>query len=193
MEAFITKLLAWLSTHFNWQEKTQQDLPHEASPIVTPPKPPIPIITPPMPTKTKAEILYETALASLHKDISPKDLAPDTLACMESMDGVWFAAFGEHLLPMPARLSTQAGYQAMLKDPRLKQVFEPEVGAIVISPTGSSSKGAQHGHVGCVGKFDIMSNDSNTGLWTDNYSKAAWIDVFHNTLGFPVKYFLPVG
>lgn len=125
--------------------------------------------------------------------MSPLDRAPDYLACMESVDGVWFEAFGEHLLKPEDRLSTNKGYAAMLVDPRLKKIDTPEVGAIVISPTGHSTKGVSHGHTGIVGNFDIMSNDSNSGLWSDNYTKAAWTNVFHRTLGFPVYYFLPVG
>lgn len=138
---------------------------------------------------TKAEILYQTGVQSLGKDMSPADRAPDSLACMESVDGVWLEAFGKHLLTPDNRLSTELGYRAMLKDPRLVEISIPEVGCIVISPTGYSSNGSQHGHTGIWGKFDVMSNDSNTGLWTDNYTHEAWYNVFQKKLGFPVYFF----
>lgn len=145
--------------------------------------------TPPM--ESNKDKLYRVALASLGTDMSPQDLAPDSLACMESLDGVWFKAFGEHLLPLPGRLSTKAGYEALLKDSRFKVVSVPTTGCIVMSPTGYSTKRAPHGHVGIWGNYDVMSNDSDTGKWMDNYTHKAWYDVFQGTLGFPVVFFEP--
>lgn len=138
---------------------------------------------------TNAEKLYQTAYDSLGKDMSPNDVAPDSLACMESVDGVWLAAFGEHLLAPESRVSTNLGYKAMRLDPRLEQIDIPETGCIVISPTGYSSKNSAHGHTGIWGNHDVMSNDSRTGRWTDNYTHAAWNTVFNRTLGFPVYFF----
>lgn len=153
-----------------------------------PTEPPKPL---PMPEKTKREHLYDTAYASRGKDMSPLDRAPDNLACMESMDGVYFAAFGEHLLTPANRLSTNLGYKSMLADPRLALIPNADAlpGDMVISPTGYSTKGTKNGHCGCWGKSSVMSNDSSTGKWTANYSHAAWYNVFENVLGFPVYFF----
>lgn len=172
-----------LAAFFHWEDGEPVNAPPG------PPQAPLPPIQTPM---TKAEILYKIALSSLHKDMSPEDHAPDSLACMESVDGVWLAAFGEHLLPPGKRLSTELGYRALLVDPRVQLLVVPEVGCIVISPSGYSNIGTSHGHTGIWGNFDVMSNDSNTGLWTDNYSHAAWYQVFQKTLGFPVYFFKPV-
>lgn len=140
----------------------------------------------------KAQKLYDTAVACIGIDMSPADIAPDSLACAESLNGVYFKAFGEHLGTSAALTSTKALYESMLKDVRLKQIYTPDLGSIVISPTGYSTKHASHGHTGVAGKFDIMSNDSASGLWRDNYEKSAWVNVFEKTLGFPTYYFLPV-
>lgn len=162
--------------------------PQAVNPAPVPSLPPNP---PPMPpvTKTNREKLYDTAKASLGRDMSPLDIAPDRLACMESLDGVYFSAFGEHLLSQENRLSTEKGYQAMVQDKRLQKVSTPLPGDIVIDPTGYSKKGSLHGHTGIWGNYDVMSNDSNTGLWTDNYTHDAWHNVFEKTLGFPTFYF----
>lgn len=181
--ASIERFMAWLGKLLGWDATTPPEAPKLPQDETLPVNPP---------SMTNAERLYETALASLGKDMSPADHAPDSLACMESVDGVWLAAFGIHLLSPADRLSTELGYKAMLVDSRLRMIDTPEVGCIVISPTGFSTKGASHGHVGCWGKFDVMSNDSNSGLWTDNYTHEAWYDVFQKKLGFPVLFFLPV-
>lgn len=165
-------------------------------PSMLPSTPPVPQEAPqapvPAPTAIPAgQRLYSAAYASLGKDMSPQDAAPDSLACMESLDGVYFAAFGEHLLPPSIRLSTKLGYEALLSDPRVERVDTPAVGDIVISPTGYSTRRAPHGHCGVWGKFDVMSNDSDTGKWADNYTHAGWYDTFQKTLGFPVVFFRP--
>lgn len=189
----IERFIKWLENLFKWDtELPPEVLQKPVQAPVSPVKPVAaesPVITPKSPQMTNSQKFYNTALASLHKDMSPNDLAPDSLACMESVDGVYTATFGEHLLSMPARLSTQAAYEAMLRDPRLEAIIDPIPGDIVISPTGHSTKGAQHGHTGCWGKNDVLSNDSNTGLWSDNYTHEAWYSVFNKTLGFPVYFF----
>lgn len=142
-------------------------------------------------TESKRERLYRVAKSCIGRDMSPNDVAPDNLACMESLDGVFLEAFGEHLLPSANRLSTANGYQAMLHDPRLEKITEAEAlpGDISIAPTGTSTNGSPHGHVGIRGKETYMSNDSTSGLWKAHYTLAAWKLVFTSTLKFPLYYF----
>lgn len=167
-------------------------------PLVDPVEPPKLPVTPSLPVEppkplpmTKREHLYDTAYKCRGKDMSPLDRAPDNLACMESMDGVYFAAFGEHLLTPANRLSTNLGYKSMLADPRLALIPNADAlpGDMVISPTGYSTKGTKNGHCGIRGKTAYMSNDSTTSLWTANYNLANWELVFKKTLGFPVFHF----
>lgn len=154
-----------------------------------------PIEQPKITIMTKREQLYNFAKGSLGKDMSPNDVAPDTLACMESVDGTFFGCFGEHLLKSADRLSTQRGYRSMLKDPRLVEIPHNEIqeGDISIAPTGYSTKNSPHGHVGIWGKTTVMSNNSDTGLWSAHYTHEAWENVFHKTLGFPLRAFRVIG
>ena len=176
----------------------QEPLPE---PII-PPKPapePVPVPEPPkplpMPEKTKREHLYEVAkdiaLAPVKRDMSPLDRAPDRLACVESLDGVFFEAFGEHLFTPADRLSTARAYAAMRVDPRLELIKNEGAlpGDVVVSPSGMSTKGAPHGHTGIRGKTTYMSNDSDTGKWLANYNLNNWKLVFQDTLGFPIFHF----
>lgn len=165
-------------------------LPVPPKPAPEPPLPPNPAPMP-EPVETKRERLYRVAKSCIGRDMSPNDVAPDSLACMESLDGVWLETFGEHLLPLANRLSTASGYQAMLHDARLEKITEAQAlpGDISIAPTGTSAKGSPHGHVGIRGKETYMSNDSSTGLWKANYTLPAWKLVFSTTLKFPLYYF----
>lgn len=165
--------------------------PEEPKQAPVPVPEPIPVIPPPMPEKSNRERLYDVAKASIGKDMSPLDKAPDKLGCMESLNGVYLACFGEHLLPANVRLSTHGGYKQMLNDPRLYLIRNEDAlpGDIVISPTGYSTKGAPNGHCGVRGFTEYMSNDSDTGLWKANYRIANWSLVFKQTLGFPIYHF----
>lgn len=195
----VIAVLGTLATAFGFKYKIfDVQYPEEPEPLQSPKTVPEPPITPkppePMPelvkpVQTKREHLYEVAKACIGQDMSPQDVAPDTLACMESVDGVYLKAFGKHLLSPANRYSTMLGYKAMLNNPELEVVADPLPGDIVISPTGYSSKNSPHGHTGLRGISTYMSNDSDSGLWKANYTLAAWPLVFSKTLGFSVIHF----
>lgn len=153
----------------------------------TPPK------QPDIPIQTNAEKLYHTSFLSIGQDMSPLDKAPDSLGCAESLNGVFKATFGEVIGEGAALVSTHALYLKMKKDPRFEGVMVPRPGDIVISPTGFSEKGSPTGHCGIWGKHNVMSNDSNSGLWTANYTHEGWYTVFKKKLGFPVFFFRVLG
>ena len=68
--------------------------------------------------------------------------------------------------------------------------FQSTFGDIIISPTGLSYLGPEiHGHVGCLGKYGIMSNNSWNGLWQENYSLQTWHQFFGGQRGLPVFFF----
>lgn len=207
--ALIIFFIAWL--FWLMKRSSEATVPASAAPVPAPsaepvpeaPKQPVedakvpePIPEPPKPKVSCREHLYAVAKASLGTDMSPEDRAPDSLGCMESVNGVWLAAFGEQLLAPEDRLSTARGYASMRIDKRLRKLAdgeEPLPGDIVISPTGMSTIGAPHGHTGIRGVEAYMSNDSSTGKWTANYNLPNWKLVFHDKLGFPVFHFRPVG
>jgi len=62
-------------------------------------------------------------------------------------------------------------------------------GDVIISPTGYSVDPSRHGHVGIVGKFGILSNNSETGHLEENYTLSQWKQIYGVTLGFPVCVF----
>lgn len=201
--AFIAGVAAFIVAVFSWIARAGS-LPEPIEPLVEiphaePPKPaPEPVIVPeppkplPMPTKTKREHLYDTSKDCIGRDMSPLDMAPDNLACLESLDGVYMEAFGEHLFSIGDRLSTARGYASLRVDPRVEFIDKEQAlpGDIAIAPTGKSTKGAPHGHCWVWGRETAMSNDSyDRGKWKANYKLANVFSLFHDKLGFPIFFF----
>ncbi len=142
--------------------------------------------------KSPRERLYETAVACLDTDASPKDLAPDDLACAESVNNVYFKAFGEYI-ETPG-LSTTKLFAAMMdRTDKFLRVTDCQEGNIIISPTGfskNSSLPIPNGHVGIIGKSGkIMSNSSATGKFIENYTLNTWTQRYRATGGYPIHVF----
>lgn len=153
-------------------------------PIPNPPEPPIP------PSKTNSQIIFEKAISFLGKDASPKDEAPDELACVESFcDVVRAAGFS-----LPDLLYT----------PKLKLFFASDAywryvpddgnwqgGRAILCVTGEGGKnGITNGHVGITGKGGIiMSNDSKTGNWLENYTIDKWRERYEKLGGYKTYFF----
>lgn len=128
--------------------------------------------------------LHDTALLYLSKDASPRDEAPDALACAESVNAICYAAFGDYV---GGELSTYRLYLTIINNKKFRKAQNPMPGDIIVSPTGF---GIGNGHVGICGKNNvIMSNSSATGLWSENYDQVKWRNFYGRDRGFPVYYF----
>ena len=141
-----------------------------------------------IPFMSAREAIYNTSLLYIGTDVSPADQAPDELGCAESWSKVIQKACPG--LNMPTFLSTREVYKYLYtsKDFELAPTAEALHGDTVISPTGSSSILGKIGHVGIVGKHQIMSNDSRWGTWEANYTLESWRRIFTKN-GFPVLVF----
>lgn len=149
---------------------------------------------PPPPPKTNGEKLYETALTFLGKDASPKDAAPDEYGCMETVDEIHGECFKEYIDPSGRSVSTYDTYRYLIATPpRFIEVKEGREGDIIISPTGYGNGGLPNGHVGILGKGNIiMSNNSSNGKWEENFTTTTWRSRYVGLGGFPVKIFRKV-
>lgn len=116
--------------------------------------------------------LYQVATSYIGKDASPRDLASDVVGCAESVSTI----LRDVLPTFPIITGTYTLWQMLEQDHRFKRVTIPMPGTIIISPTGTStSKVVRNGHVGIFGEAEkIMSNDSNNGLWQQNYTLTSW-------------------
>lgn len=143
----------------------------------------------PMPIQTaQGTKIYETAKGLLGVDASPNDEAPDALACAETVNAIVKKALGA---PVGGGASTFAMWQCLRQfTARWEQVLEPLPGDIVISPTGASPNARlQHGHVGIVAKYGILSNNSENGLLSENWDMRTWKAYYSEFGGLPTLYY----
>lgn len=134
---------------------------------------------------TNADTLYLAAKSCLGKDMVEDPTIDPALGCASSVNAVFKLAFGKEI---GGGASTAALYDILRTDPRFKFSTYAK-GNIIISPTGSSLKGAPHGHVGIIGMYGILSNNSMTGTWQEYYTEQSWDAYYHDKLGFPVLCF----
>lgn len=119
-----------------------------------------------------------------------KDLCGNTniaFGCAQTVNSIVEAAIG---VTIGGGASTYLMYQCLNSQPtRFIKAADPEPGDIVISPSGYSSKGVPNGHVGIVGRFGVLSNNSVNGLLQEDYTLETWQDFFGVKDGFPVDFF----
>lgn len=122
----------------------------------------------------------------LGTDVSPRDQAPDDLACAESATTLMREVYPE----TPILISTNALYHyLMTPENNWVQTDKADRNAVIISPTGYGKKGT-HGHVGiCLNTQRIASNQSKTGTLEVHLTVDYWKE-YYGTLGYPVLYFM---
>ena len=111
-------------------------------------------------------IIYKTAKSCLGKDMA---ISENEYGCAEAVNEVVRLAIGQEV---GGKLSTTKMYQSLLTDKRFKQVMKPDLGDIIISPTGY---GQGIGHTGIISDNGrVMSNNSKTYLWDEHLTLAEW-------------------
>lgn len=133
--------------------------------------------------------LYITAVSYLGTDASPNDIAPDELGCAETINAIHKKCFG---FEIGGDVSTYRMYPVLLKSRFFIKVDSPLEGDIIISPTGYKLQYStlRNGHAGIMGKEGIiMSNDSFTGLFSENYTLETWKARYVIAGGYPMVFF----
>ena len=133
---------------------------------------------------TNREKLYQAAKASLGKEMSPQDVADDSLACVESFCQVYKTALGEFPNGM-LFLSTIKLYEFLSRSPLFVKATTADPGTIVIAVT----EGTRHGHIFIAGVERLYSNDSRNGLWLDGYTMKTARDYYEKKLGLKIHMF----
>lgn len=143
-------------------------------------------------TKGISEIIYEEAITCIGKKMSGNN---KELGCAISVNNICERAIGR---PIGGGYSTWWLYEELKTNKtRFKEVKEPMRGDIIISPTGYNKfkkPKITNGHTGIIGdlnlknEVEIMSNDSKTGIWKQNYTLKTWKDRWEKG-GYPVDFF----
>lgn len=134
--------------------------------------------------------LFITAVCSLGTDASPNDIAPDEFGCAETVDTIHYKALGAYI-GSSVTLSTNVMYKLLKSSNKWQLEAIPEPGDIIISPTGyGTNPQMPNGHVGYVSANDkIMSNNSYTGLFEENYTLDTWHERYVIKGGYPIYFF----
>lgn len=131
--------------------------------------------------------ITELALAKEGTDFTPDYPVSDEVSCALAVTTI----LKEANPTIPIITGTWTLDDFLAKSSKFERVSEPvgdpKAGDIVISPTGYGN-GNFPGHVGIyIDKFNIMSNNSNTGLWETNYTRESWRNRYFYKGGFPIR------
>lgn len=139
--------------------------------------------------KTKGQIFFDVAMTFVGRDVTPKDVVEDDVACAETVDTIYKTAFGEYMNG-GITISTTKMFHHMSTSPKFELIFKPEKGAILIYPTGYGNGKVKHGHVFICGDNGLLySNSSSNGKFEQNYTTYT-AKYRYETLGnYPRSYF----
>lgn len=196
--AWLTNLLRWLfrrETVISEHEIVY--MPLEPIPEASK-QPPVtvielePEIVPPKP-KTPSERLYDVAFESMGKRMGLDRTVPIELNCANALSHVLILA-GVKGLPKKGIAGTANLYEWLKKSKDFKQIKVPEVGSIVIYPTGYDAPeipgmpSLSNGHVFIKGKFQMLSNNSKNGRWDNLWKSLDAADTYYTKLGGIARY-----
>lgn len=140
-------------------------------------------------------ILYTKAVSCLDKHITLNPAVPADVGCAEAVSYVMrLAGVNDGILGIAGTAQLDAW---LVSSPLFKKVLAPTPGAILVSPTGSGN-GEVEGHTGIVAKFNVqypndygvLSNNSNNGLFMEQWSISAWAKNYHSKGGLPMNYYV---
>lgn len=160
--------------------KKQEEVKPAPAPV---PAPVEPVVTTPFPVK-KSQLLYDKSKSLIGKHLTLDDSVPKDVGCAQAISYV----LKEAGYPIPkGGISGTASMADWLKN-NCDEVFLPEKGDIIISISFTGVPNFR-GHVGVVGVSQIMSNNSDTGLWDTQWTYQGWIDYYQKKGRLKTKYF----
>lgn len=143
--------------------------------------------------KTKREELYDFAFQCFNekRHCTLDDTVDKALGCAEAVSYILKNA-GVIGIPAKGIAGTVSLYEHIKADVQFVAVAEPMFGDIIISPSYPGHALA-HGHTGIVGKYQIMSNNSLTGIWDNHWVLKDWLKYYTQEGGLPTYYLRRLG
>ena len=181
-EDYLTKFLKWAKSKIDAFFKTKKPedtlpLPPDLTNTIKP--------LPPMATRTRK--LYDLAKSLLSMHLGLDKSIPWGVNCANAATHVLIKA-GVKGLPAKGIAGTAALLSWLQSSSEFDEVDNPEPGDIIMSATGTGN-GKCRGHVGIVGQHQIMSNNSETGLWDTQWTMDRWNDYYRAYGGILTRYF----
>lgn len=187
----MSKIFKWILDWFKINSQDIKPMPIVNTDPVTPIKTPhIVQLTPPAPMEQPliTDKIYNEAKACLGEHITLDPSVSSELGCAEAVSFILKKA-GIQGLPQNGFAGTSQLWLWLRAHGIEINQIDTIPGDIIVSPTGTSSKGAPHGHTGIILRYGIASNDSNTGLFRENWSLQNWVDTYTHKLGFQTHIF----
>lgn len=132
--------------------------------------------------------LFDTAKAHIGQLLSADNAE---LGCAITVNALAVMAWG---YPVGGGASTHDMYHALQDKTKFTPILLADIlaGDIIISPTGYATDPSQHGHVGILAQFGILSNSSEDGRLHEQWTIPLWQKYYVETLGFPMKFYRAV-
>lgn len=140
--------------------------------------------------KDNSHIIYDTAKGLLGQHITLNDNVPKDVGCAEAVSYV-LKKSGVNI-PNGGIAGTSTLCDFLQHSSVFKEVFNYEIGAVIVSPTGSGN-GKIEGHTGICAIYGILSNDSSTGLFSEQWNIQNWKQYYNVYGGLSVRYFAYIG
>lgn len=134
-------------------------------------------------------LLYTVAKGLLGQHLTLNDNVPPEVGCAECLSYVLKQS--GYTIPTGGIPGTSSLYTWLKNNPRFQSVSSWQIGDIILSPTGMGN-GKIPGHVGVMGTYGIMSNDSNSGLFLELWTIEKWKQYYAGYGGLPIYYFRPL-
>jgi len=148
-----------------------------------------------MSNKTPSQELVELSLRYNGQDFTDDQKVADDVSCVFALTTLLHMQDSR----VPIMYNTKL-FDDYLKDsPLFRKINDPitqmEGGYICVSPTGSGGRPdlVPLGHTGLyLDSENIMSNDSITGLWSKNYTRATWRKRYGERGQYPIRIYQKV-
>lgn len=140
-------------------------------------------------TLLRRKKIYQVAIESLGKDITPEDVVDDEVACAETVSVILREALGDSVHSITGTWTLEFEY--FMKSSKWERVYNPQKGDVLISATGTSKYGGKIvGHVGIVvhDRF-VVSNRSDNGKMDTYYTLDSWRRRYVDGLGFGMHFY----
>jgi hypothetical protein len=140
------------------------------------------------------QALYTIAKNNIGNHLTLDDNVPPEIGCAECWSKIYSLSGGK--LPVKGIAGTSELTAWFTASPLFEQITTPEVGATIISATGTGN-GTVRGHVGILGiygkmypnDFGILSNNSTTGTLGEAWSFKDWNNHYTIGGGLQTKFF----
>ena len=141
--------------------------------------------------KTKSEQFFDFCMQFVDTDVTPKDRVDDDVACMETVDTLYYKFSGKYISGSTITVSTLKGLENLSKNPLFLKIKKPVKGAILVYATGTGNGNIKNGHIFISdGAGNLYSNNSYTGKFEKNYTDFTAKYRYESLGGYKPHYFM---